>query len=419
MRAEVVGIGTEILLGQIVNSNAAEISSRLADIGIDVLQHQVVGDNVGRIAEAITLGLSRADVIILTGGLGPTGDDVTRDGIAEALGRPLRRHREIEEFLRKKFRRLGRDMPESNLVQCDVPEGARYVLPERGTAPGLVLELDGGQRLYAVAGVPAEMREMLEGTVVPELSALAGEGAIVSRVVRVVGVAEASVGELLEDLFRESSNPTLAYLASEGEVRVRLTAKASRREEAVGLIAPLEREVRDRLGDRVVGSDEETLEATVGRLLAQARLTLACAESLTAGGLASRLADTPGASAYLAGGVVAYAPEAKREVLGLSEETLSREGVVSEACALEMARGVRRLFGADVGVSTTGVAGPEPLEGHPPGELWVAVAWEEGEDARHFRAPGDRAQVRRWAQVQALDLLRKHLLRLAPVSEPG
>ena len=419
MRAEVVGIGTEILLGQIVNSNAAEISSRLADIGIDVLNHQAVGDNVGRIAEAINLALSRADVVILTGGLGPTGDDVTRDGIAEALGRPLRRHSEIEEFLREKFRRLGRDMPESNLVQCDVPEGARYVLPERGTAPGLVLELDEDRRLYAVAGVPAEMREMLEGTIVPELAALAGEGAIVSRVVRVVGMAEASVGEALEDLFRESSNPTVAYLASEGEVRVRLTAKASRREGAVALIGPLEREVRDRLGDRVVGTDEETLEGAVGRLLLQAKLRLACAESLTGGGLASRLADAPGASAYLAGAVVAYAPEVKREVLGVSDQTLSGEGMVSEACALEMARGVRRALGSDVGVSTTGVAGPEPLEGHPPGELWVAVASEEGEEARHFRAPGDRAQVRRWAQVQALDLLRKHLLRVPAIREPG
>jgi nicotinamide-nucleotide amidase len=417
MRAEIVGIGTEILLGQIVNSNAAEISSRLADIGIDVLHHQAVGDNVGRIAEAIDLALSRADVVILTGGLGPTGDDVTRDGIAKALGRPLRRHGEIEEFLREKFRRLGRDMPESNLVQCDVPEGARYVLPERGTAPGLVLELEGGRRLYAVAGVPAEMREMLEGTIVPELSAVAGEGAIVSRVVRVVGVAEASVGEALEDLFRGSTNPTVAYLASEGEVRVRLTAKAARREEALALIAPLEREIRDRLGDRVVGTDEETLEGAVGRLLLQAKLRLACAESLTGGGLASRLADAPGASGYLAGAVVAYAPEVKREVLGVSDQTLSGEGTVSEACALEMAQGVRRALVADVGVSTTGVAGPDPLEGHPPGDLGVAVASDEGEEARHFLAPGDRAQVRRWAQVQALDLLRKHLLRLAPVGE--
>ena len=419
MRAEIVGIGTEILLGQIVNSNAAAISARLADIGIDVLNHQVVGDNVGRIAEAVRLAVSRADVVVSTGGLGPTGDDVTREGIAEALGRPLRRHAEIEEFLREKFRRLGRDMPESNLVQCDVPEGARYVLPDRGTAPGLVLELDGGKRLYAVAGVPAEMREMLEGTIVPELSALAGEGAIVSRIVRVVGMAEASVGELLDDLFQRSSNPTVAYLASEGEVRVRLTAKASTREEALALIGPLEDEVRRRLADQVVGLDEETLEAVVGRLLIESKLTVACAESLTAGGLASRLADVPGASAYLAGAVVAYTPEAKRGLLSVSEETLSGQGSVSEACALEMARGVRAVFGADVGVSTSGVAGPDELEGHPPGELWVGVASGAGEEARHFRAPGDRAQVRRWAQVQALDLLRMHLLRAPAASKPG
>jgi nicotinamide-nucleotide amidase len=365
------------------------------------------------------LALSRADVVVLTGGLGPTGDDVTRDGIAGALGRPLRRHAEIEEFLREKFRRLGRDMPESNLVQCDVPEGARYVLPDRGTAPGLVLELDGGKRLYAVAGVPAEMREMLEGTIIPELSALAGEGAIVSRVVRVVGVAEASVGELLDDLFQGSSNPTVAYLASEGEVRVRITAKAATREAALALIEPVEREIRGRLDDRVVGVDDETLESAVGRLLVQSKLIVACAESLTGGGLASRLADVPGASGYLAGAVVAYTPEAKRRVLGVSEETLSKDGVVSETCALEMARGVRGLFETDVGVSTTGVAGPEELEGHPPGELWVAVASEGREEARHFRAPGDRAQVRRWAQVQALDLLRKHLLRAPASREPG
>ncbi|MGH2682751.1 MAG: competence/damage-inducible protein A [Actinomycetota bacterium] len=413
MRAEVVGIGTEILLGQIVNSNAAEISARLADIGTDVLHHQAVGDNVGRITEAIRLAVPRADVVILTGGLGPTGDDVTRDGIAEALGRPLRRHPEIEDFLREKFRRMGREMPESNLVQCDVPEGARYVLPDRGTAPGLVLELDDGKRLYAVAGVPAEMREMLEGTIVPELSAVAGEGAIVSRIVRVVGIAEASVGELLDDLFRESSNPTLAYLASEGEVRVRITAKAGGRAAALTLIEPVEREVRDRLGDHVVGVDDETLEAAVGKLLVRSQLTIAFAESLTGGGLASRLADAPGASAYLAGGVVAYSLDAKRRVLGVSEETLTDVGMVSEACALEMARGVRELFGADVGVSTTGVAGPEPLEGHVPGELWVAAVSGEGEEARHFRAPGDRVQVRRWAQVQALDLVRKSLLRQA------
>ena len=410
MRAELIGIGTEILLGQIANTNAQWMSQRLAEIGVDVLHHQVVGDNVGRIAEAFRLAASRADVVIATGGLGPTGDDVTRQGLAEAFGLRLDRRAEIEAFLREKFRRMGREMPESNLVQADVPQGARYILPQRGTAPGLVVERTDGTRVYAVPGVPAEMREMLEGEILPELQAEIGPAGIVSRVVRVVGVAEAKVGELLDDLFRSSTNPTVAYLASAGEVRVRLTAKASSAEEAAALIAPVEEEVRRRLGPAVFGTDEEELEAVVGHLLLERGLTVAVAESLTGGGLAARIVHVPESSRYFVGGVVAYSPDAKRELLGVSAETLKGQGMVSEACAVEMAAGVRRAFAAEVGVSTTGVAGPDPLEGHPPGEVWVAVSSPATEEARGFRAPGDRDQVRRWAEQGALDLLRRHLL---------
>jgi nicotinamide-nucleotide amidase len=411
MRAEVIGIGTEILLGQIANTNAQVISQRLAEIGVDVLHHQAVGDNEERIAGAVRLALSRAEVVILTGGLGPTGDDITRQAIARAADRRLTRRPEIEEFLREKFRRLGRDMPGSNLVQADVPEEARYILPERGTAPGLVLDLEQG-RVYAVPGVPAEMREMLEGAILPELQAEIGPQGIVSRVVRVTGIAEARVGELLDDLFRESINPTVAYLASAGEVRVRLTAKVRSAEDAEALIAPVEREVRTRLGDAVFGTDQEELEEVVGGMLRDRGLRLAVAESLTGGGLAERIVRVPDSSDYFVGAVVAYAAEAKRSVLGVSAETLDGPGMVSEACAREMARGVRRVLGAEVGVSTTGVAGPGPLEGHPPGDLWVAVASDEGEEVRHVQAPGDREQVRRWAQQASLDLLRRHLTGL-------
>jgi nicotinamide-nucleotide amidase len=409
MRAEIVGIGTEILLGQIANTNAQHISQRLADIGVDVLNHQVVGDNVGRIAAAIELAMSRADIVILTGGLGPTGDDITREGIAEAFGVKLERQQEIEVFLREKFERLGREMPESNLVQAHVPEEARYILPERGTAPGLVIDSE-GVRLYAVPGVPAEMREMLEGVILPELVEELGPAGIVSRVLKVVGVPEARVGELLEDLFRELENPTVAYLASAGEVKVRLTAKAENEEEAGRLIAPVEEEIRERLGVAVFGADDDELESVVGELLFERGLTVACAESLTGGALAARMVHVPDASRYFAGGVVAYAEESKREVLGVSRETLEGPGMVSEECAREMARGARKLFGADVGVSTTGVAGPAPLEGNPPGDLWVAVATPNGEEARHLTALGDREQVRRWAEQVALDLLRRMLL---------
>jgi nicotinamide-nucleotide amidase len=408
MRAEIIGIGTEILLGQIANTNAQWMSQRLAEIGVDVLHHQVVGDNVDRIADAIRLALSRADVVILTGGLGPTGDDITRQAIGRALGRELSRRSEIEDFLREKFRRLGREMPESNMVQADVPEGARYILPERGTAPGLIVQADQG-RVYAVPGVPAEMREMVEGVILPELEAEVGPQGIVSRVLRVVGVAEARIGELLDDLFQRSQNPTVAYLASSGEVRVRLTAKAGSREEAEAMIEPLEKEIRERLGDAVFGVDEEELEEVVGRLLREGERRVAVAESLTGGGLAERIVRVPDSSDYFAGGVVAYSPGAKRSVLRVSSETLDGPGMVSEDCAREMARGVRDVFEADVGVATTGVAGPAPLEGHPPGEVWVAVSSDEGEETRHLQAPGDREQVRRWAQQAALDLLRRHL----------
>ncbi len=410
MRAEIIGVGTEILLGQIANTNAQWMSQRLAEIGVDVLHHQVVGDNVPRIAEAISLAASRADVVLITGGLGPTGDDVTRDALAAAAGVRLVRTPEIEAYLRDKFDRMQREMPESNLVQADVPQGARYILPERGTAPGLVLDLTGGTRLYAVPGVPAEMREMMEGAVLPELRERAGPAGIVSRVLRVVGIPEARVGELLDDLFRSSTNPTVAYLASAGEVRVRLTAKAGSAEEAAALIEPAERKVRERLGDQVFGVDREELEEVVGRLLVERGLTVAVAESLTGGGLASRMVHVPDSSRYFRGAVVAYSAEAKADLLGVSKETLDGPGMVSEACAVEMARGARTAFGADVGVATTGVAGPEPLEGHPPGEVWVAVSRDHREEARRFVAPGDRDQVRRWAEQSALDLTRRVVL---------
>jgi nicotinamide-nucleotide amidase len=411
VNAEIIGIGTEILLGQIANSNAQWISQRLAEVGVDVLHHQAVGDNEERIAEAFRLALADADVVIATGGLGPTGDDITRQGLAAALGLRLERRKEIEDFLRQKFRRLGREMPDSNLVQADVPEGARYILPDRGTAPGLVVEAD-GRRVYAVPGVPAEMREMMEGTILPELSRLVGPSTLVSRMLKVTGIPEARVGEMLDDLFHSSLNPTVAYLASAGEVRVRLSAKASTRREAEALLEPLEEKVRERLGDALFGADQEELESVVGRLLSERELWVACAESLTGGGLAARITSVPDASKYFAGGAVTYAPDSKRIVLGVSSETIEKHGTVSEECAREMARGVRRVFGADVGLSTTGVAGPDRLEGKDPGTVWVGLSAEEAEEARTFRAPGDREQVQRWAQQAALDLLRKYLMSL-------
>ena len=411
MRAEILGVGTELLLGHIANTNAQWISGRLADIGVDVLHHEVVGDNLERIVEAIRLGIARADVVIATGGLGPTQDDITRPALAAAAGAPLVRRPEIEDRLRARWAASGREMPESNLLQADVPEGGREIVPVRGTAPGLVVQVE-GCRVYVLPGVPAEMREMMEGTVLPELSALAGPSALISRTLRCVGMAESKIAELLDDLFHGSTNPTVAYLAGGAEVKVRLTAKAESREEAEALIGPVAEEAAARLGDVVFTTADEPLEEVVGRLLLDAGRTLACAESMTGGGLGARISSVPGASAYFLGSAVTYTADVKRTVLGVTSSTLERHGPVSRGCAAEMAIGARRLFGADLAVALTGAAGPEPHAGAEPGRVWVALETEGVSHQRSLRWPGDRDFVRRLAEQAALDLVRRHLCGL-------
>ena len=419
MRAEVVAVGTELLLGQIDNTNARWMSERLAEAGVDVLRHVVVGDNVDRIVDALRASLARVDVVLATGGLGPTGDDVTRDAVAEVLGAPLVRHADLEAMLRRKFSGLGREMPASNLRQADVPAGARPIVPERGTAPGLAVELADGTRMYVVPGVPAEMREMMEGTILPELRDRTG-ATIVSRVVRSTGVGESRVAEVLRDLFEGSANPTVAYLASSGEVKVRVTAKAATRQAAEERIAPVVDEIVGRLGDVVFSAANEPLEAAVMRLLVASNRTLSCAESLTGGGVAERLTVAPGASDGFAGSAVVYTPEAKRAILGVRRETIEGPGVVSEACAREMALGARRAFATDVAVSLTGAAGPEPHDGAPPGTVWIALDADGVQHAHGFRSPGSRDQVRRWAEQAALDLVRRYLEgRPLPSSDPA
>jgi nicotinamide-nucleotide amidase len=419
MRAEIIGVGTEILLGQICNENAQWISTRLAEIGWDVLNHQTVGDNQERIAAAFRLAVSRADAVIATGGLGPTQDDVTREGLAMAFGLGLSRDPDLERFLRERFAALGREMPLSNLRQCDVLPGARSILPQRGTAPGLILDGPGGVRVYLVPGVPSEMREMMTGAIVPELSAMGGPSALVSRILKVVDMAEARVGELLDDLYRSSRNPTVAYLAGGGEVRIRLTAKAPSRGEAEELLRPLAEEVARRLGDHMYTADDEDLEQVIGRLLKSRSLTVAGGESLTGGGLGVRLSSAPGSSAFFKGSAVCYSGEAKSAVLGVRRETLDGPGAVSEQAAIEMAQGARKVFGADVGLALTGVAGPEEHDGKPVGTVCVALSADGVDQARTFRAPGDRHQVRRWAEQAALDMLRRYLTDLPEPPDPG
>jgi len=414
VRCEIVGVGTELLLGQIINSNAAWIGQRLAEVGWDCLRHTVVGDNEERIAEVLREALERADAVIVTGGLGPTQDDVTREAVAAVAGVALRRDPAIERWLGERFARLGMGpMARMNLRQADVPEGARSIDNPRGSAPGLMIQI-GGKPLYAVPGVPREMEGMLERVVLPDLAARAGEGrAIVSRTLRTAGVGESLLAERLTPLWESTGaageGVTMAYLASPGEVRVRLTAVGATREEALARIAPVERAVREELGAVVYGLDDETLEQAVARLLGQRRRSLATAESLTGGLVGGRVTTVPGASDYYRGGVVAYAMEAKAAVLGVDQKLLDEHGPASEPVAAAMAEGARLAFAADVGLATTGVAGPTEQDGRPIGSVCLAVADAAGTVTSTIRAPGDRTQVRAWATTIALDLLRRRL----------
>ena len=417
MRAEVVAVGTELLLGQIADENARWMSERLAALGVDVLHHQVVGDNLERIVAALQLAASRSDAVLVTGGLGPTQDDITRDAIAALLDVPLVHHGEIERLLRAKFDGIGREMPGNNLRQAQVPQGCRYITPIRGTAPGLIAELS-GCRIYAMPGVPLEMVEMMEGTVLPEVASLTGEAAIVSRTILCTGIGESRVAEILDDLFRALSNPTVAYLASSGEVSVRLTAKAETADEAERIIEPVAGEVVARLGDVVFTTNGESLEEVVLRLLRERRCTLACAESITGGGVGARLTSVAGASDWFVGSAVTYSAGSKEAVLGVSRETLAGPGQVSEACAREMAAGARRLYSADLALALTGAAGPEPHGGAEPGTVWLALDAGDVRHARGYFSAGERDRVRRWAEQAGLDLVRRHLEgRELPISD--
>jgi len=412
MRAEVVAVGTELLLGDIANTNAQTIGQELARIGVDCLVHTAVGDNIERIAEAITGALARADAVIITGGIGPTQDDVTREAIALATNDSLITDPTLRADLEAKFAHLGRPMATINVRQAERPERARSIPNPIGTAPGVLAEHD-GTPVYALPGVPHEMIAMLHASVLPDLARRAGSASsIVSRVVRVVGMTESGVAEALGPTWQRlgPGEATIAFLAGGGEVRVRLTAKAPSESAAAGRLDDVEAEVRHVLGPAVVGGGDDTLELVVGRLLAERGWTLATAESVTGGLIAARITDVPGASATFRGGVVAYATDAKPTTLGVDEELIEMHGVVSGPVARAMARGARAALDADVGLATTGVAGPTELDRVPVGTIVVAVSGPLGDADREVRLPGERHTIRRLATTTALNLLRLYLI---------
>jgi nicotinamide-nucleotide amidase len=407
MNAEILGIGTELLLGQIANTNAQSISSSLAGIGVDVYFHVVVGDNHQRIVSTLTQALQRSDVVVITGGLGPTPDDITREAVAEVTGATLRRDEGLVAVVEEIFRKLDRQMPTENLKQADLPVGATAIAPE-GTAPGFWMEHEGSV-LFAVPGVPWEMKAMLTKTILPVLTARTEGATTVSREVLVVGLGESRTHELIRDLVDAQTNPTIAYRAGAGVVRVRVTAKAADEVTAVGLIRPVESSIRERLGHHAVPGDAPSLADALGDMLRERGATVAVAESLTGGLIGAALTGTTGSGDYFAGAIACYSTESKRDVVGVDEAILTGPGAVSEEAAAALAEGAAQRFGADLGLSATGVAGPSEQEGKPVGTIFVGASLGGRTEVRHVQAYGDRDNIRAMAATATLDLGRRLL----------
>ncbi len=407
MRCDVLAVGTELLLGQIVDTNSAWIGEQLAAAGIDTFEHRKVGDNQARVVRCLTDMLERADAVLVCGGLGPTPDDLTREAIAEVMGVSLERRDELVEHIRAMFGSRAREMTENNLRQADVPAGGAAIPNPIGTAPGLRCPV-GDRIVYAVPGVPYEMMQMVADHVLPDLLERSGARAtIVSRSLRTWGTSESALAEMIADRVDAQTNPTIAFLARGMEgLYVRMTAKADDETKAGELLDAEERELRSVLGELVFGVDDETMELAVLHSCEARGWTLGVAESVTGGLVGGRLASVPGASRAFRGSIAAYSTEVKRSVLGVTAAD-----VVSHAAACEMAEGARRTLRADVGIAVTGVAGPTEQNGHAVGTVWYGIALPGHEtEAVSARMPADRERVRQFATISLLNLLRLRLL---------
>ncbi len=408
--AEIITIGTEMLLGDLVDTNTAWLSSNLARLGIGIYRHTTIGDNRGRIVAAMKEAASRSDLVITTGGLGPTSDDITNECLAQLAGREMVEYEAARAHVDEMFARFGRKPTPSNYKQAFFPEGTELIPNPLGTAPGALLELDG--TLFATfPGVPGEMKNMFNETLAP-LVETRSDGAIVSKTLWFAGIGESALAEQVQDLL-DAEDPTVAPLAGQGKVRLRITSRAATPEEAQKKIEPVAGEILSRLGDYYFGEDEETLESAVARLLESGGKTLALAESCTGGLLAKRLTDLPGSSAYFEEGLVTYSNEAKERLLGVPENLLVEHGAVSEPVALKMAEGVREQAGTDFGISVTGVAGPGGgTEEKFVGLVWIGFANAEESFAERLDLSAwarSRTAIRERSANRAFDLLRRHL----------
>ena len=412
MKCEIISVGTELLLGNIINTNSKYISERLADLGFDVNYHITVGDNEGRLVDVGKISFERSELLIFTGGLGPTDDDITRETVAKMMGLPIRNDEVILSKIQGFYDRLNRPMPDINKKQANIPEGAIVLDNANGTAPGLILTKDGK---YAVLlpGPPKEMVPMFEDLVVPWLRKIGSDTVIESKTLRIVGVGESSVQEQLQHIFDQQTNPTVAPYAKTSETHIRVTAKASSKEEAQNLILPVVKSIEEILGDHIYGYDNNILEMVILDLAKKKNLFISTAESCTGGLIANRLTDVSGSSEAFLGSVVSYSNEMKINILGVKEETIIKHGAVSRETAAEMAEGIRKLTGSDIGISTTGIAGPGGGSAEKPvGLAYIGIATDKGTKTFKSFAMGNREKIKWNVSTKALDILRHEMLKL-------
>jgi nicotinamide-nucleotide amidase len=410
---ELVSTGTELLLGQIVNTNAVFLANRLNEIGFDVLYQTTVGDNRSRMAAVFETALARADIVITSGGLGPTQGDITKEVSANLLNIPLIMHQPSLKRIADFFKRRQIPMAENNQRQALVPEGAIIVDNERGTAPGIIIESK-EKTVIHLPGPPTELEYMFMKSIKPYLQQRFGQqGIIVSKVLRAYGLGESSLEEAIKDYILSQSNPTIALLVRSGEVIVRLTAKAPTAEAATLLIATLENNIRNRIGDYIFGINDDTLEEVVGKLLTEKQLSVALAESCTGGLVTSLLTDVAGSSAYLKGSIVCYSNEVKMKAIGVDQATLEKYGAVSEETALQMAVGARKIFHTAIAVGITGIAGPGgATDTKPVGLVFIAVDGPLGTKCYEYHFIGQRKEIKHSTALAALNQLYRYALKL-------
>ncbi|MGI6049895.1 MAG: competence/damage-inducible protein A [Acetivibrionales bacterium] len=408
MIAEILSVGTELLMGQISNTDAQYITKRLNDVGVNVYYHTVVGDNPQRLKQSVSLALSRSDVLITTGGLGPTKDDLTKETIAQALGLKLVLDECSHDKIRVFFERVGKKMMDNNLKQAYVPEGCTIIPNNNGTAPGCLIEKD-GKTVIMLPGPPKEMIPMFEESLLPYFTKKTGQ-IIESKMLKVFGIGESEMETKILDIVEAQSNPTIAPYVNQGEIVIRVTARCKDRNSANQMINPVIDKIRDRLGIMLYALNGESMEeVVVGRLLAD-DIDISLAESCTGGMLASKLVNVPGVSKVFEHGFITYSNQAKMDVLGVSKKTLDSFGAVSRETAIEMVKGLLARTKTRAGISITGVAGPDPDDNRPKGNVFVAVSLDNELECIELKLNGNRERIRHMACLNALDLLRKMII---------